>query len=185
MGAVSFIETMDHTSLSNITQDEFEKYALKFVISSSRKTVVAGTLKMPSKPLQSRDRNHHLSRRPRLPRAHHHPSSIRTSPRPIAHLPNPSPYHLPHRHSIHQYTQAKNPQRRSPSRASTHGVSSNARETRSQNHLVPSVVYSAMRSMAPKKRSPHHSTHLKRPHNRPQNPPQLIKPCPRLRTNPG
>jgi hypothetical protein len=27
MGAVSFIETMDHTSLSNISQDEFEKYA--------------------------------------------------------------------------------------------------------------------------------------------------------------
>ena len=26
MGAVSFIETMDHTSLSNITQEEFEKY---------------------------------------------------------------------------------------------------------------------------------------------------------------
>lgn len=25
MGAVSFIETMDHTSLSNITQEEFEK----------------------------------------------------------------------------------------------------------------------------------------------------------------
>ena len=28
MGAVSFIETMDHTSLSNITQEEFERYAL-------------------------------------------------------------------------------------------------------------------------------------------------------------
>lgn len=27
MGAVSFIETMDHTSLSNITQEEFEKCA--------------------------------------------------------------------------------------------------------------------------------------------------------------
>lgn len=27
MGAVSFIETMDHTSLSNISQDEFEAYA--------------------------------------------------------------------------------------------------------------------------------------------------------------
>lgn len=27
MGAVSFIETMDHSSLSNITQEEFEKYA--------------------------------------------------------------------------------------------------------------------------------------------------------------
>jgi hypothetical protein len=33
MGAVSFIETMDHTSLSNITQDEFEKYALMFLFS--------------------------------------------------------------------------------------------------------------------------------------------------------
>jgi hypothetical protein len=31
MGAVSFIETMDHTSLSNITQDEFEKYVLMLV----------------------------------------------------------------------------------------------------------------------------------------------------------
>lgn len=30
MGAVSFIETMDHTSLSNITQEEFEKCALSF-----------------------------------------------------------------------------------------------------------------------------------------------------------
>ncbi|KAG5654186.1 hypothetical protein H0H81_006568 [Sphagnurus paluster] len=28
MGAVSFIETMDHTSLSNISQEEFEKYAI-------------------------------------------------------------------------------------------------------------------------------------------------------------
>ena len=26
MGAVSFIETMDHSSLSNITQEEFERY---------------------------------------------------------------------------------------------------------------------------------------------------------------
>lgn len=26
MGAVSFIETMDHTSLSNIDKEEFEKY---------------------------------------------------------------------------------------------------------------------------------------------------------------
>jgi len=31
MGAVSFIETMDHTSLSNITQEEFEKYAPKLL----------------------------------------------------------------------------------------------------------------------------------------------------------
>jgi hypothetical protein len=28
MGAVSFIETMDHTSLSNITQEEFEKFVV-------------------------------------------------------------------------------------------------------------------------------------------------------------
>lgn len=28
MGAVSFIETMDHTSLSNITQEEFEKFVM-------------------------------------------------------------------------------------------------------------------------------------------------------------
>ena len=29
MGAVSFIETMDHTSLSNITQDEFERFVIR------------------------------------------------------------------------------------------------------------------------------------------------------------
>lgn len=28
MGAVSFIETMDHSSLSNISQEEFERYAI-------------------------------------------------------------------------------------------------------------------------------------------------------------
>jgi hypothetical protein len=39
MGAVSFIETMDHTSLSNITQDEFEKYASMFVFSSKYNNV--------------------------------------------------------------------------------------------------------------------------------------------------
>ncbi|KAJ3491805.1 hypothetical protein NLJ89_g11305 [Agrocybe chaxingu] len=32
MGAVSFIETMDHTSLSNITQEEFEKYVLRLMV---------------------------------------------------------------------------------------------------------------------------------------------------------
>jgi hypothetical protein len=26
MGAVSFIETMDHTSVSSVTQEEFERY---------------------------------------------------------------------------------------------------------------------------------------------------------------
>src|SRR6266851_3812608 len=130
MGAVSFIETMDHTSLSNITQEEFEKYAPKLLTSSLREPVVSGTLKMPSKHSRSRDRNPHLSRRPPLRRAHRLLPSIRTSPHPTAHRLIPFQYHPPHFHNIHRCTPERNPRHRSPSRASTPGGSSSARETR-------------------------------------------------------
>src|ERR1700730_1868372 len=105
MGAVSFIETMDHTSLSNITQEEFEKYAPRLVSSSFRETVVAGMSKMPSKPSPPRDRIHHLSRRHHLRRVHHLLPLIRILPHPTARLFIPFQYHSPH-HRIHQCTLA-------------------------------------------------------------------------------
>src|SRR5258707_6446404 len=134
MGAVSFIETMDHTSLSNITQEEFEKYAPKLITPSLRETVVAGTLRMPSKHSQSHDRNPHHSSRPHLRRVHLLLQYSRTPSHPAARLPIPFQYRLQRLHLLPQCMLAKNPQRHSPSQASTHGDSSNAQETRFQNH---------------------------------------------------
>lgn len=57
MGAVSFIETMDHTSLSHITQEEFEKYAaywhlplFTLLISINRNVELAIRTLPPSEP---------------------------------------------------------------------------------------------------------------------------------------
>src|SRR6266478_2516468 len=133
MGAVSFIETMDHTSLSNITQEEFEKYAPKHITSSLPETVVAGTLRMPSKHSQSRDRNPHHSSRPHLRQVHLLLQLSRT-PQPLARPPIPFRYQLSHLHHLPQCTLAKNPRRHFPSQAWTHGGSSNVQEIRFPNH---------------------------------------------------
>jgi len=50
MGAVSFIETMDHTSLSHITQAEFEKYAHHVYTFSIYLIGFIGMLKMLFRP---------------------------------------------------------------------------------------------------------------------------------------
>ena len=51
MGAVSFIETMDHTSLSNIDKEEFEKYVFQLISCQGADAfLVKETSKMPFKP---------------------------------------------------------------------------------------------------------------------------------------
>jgi Rab5 GDP/GTP exchange factor len=58
MGAVSFIETMDHTSLSNITQEEFEKFVVclsyvhiaHFIFSNVEEAIRALPVSEPQSP---------------------------------------------------------------------------------------------------------------------------------------
>lgn len=62
MGAVSFIETMDHSSLSNITQEEFEKYAHYLTISKRKCRVLMDLgLEMLKKQSRTSPRRHRLA----------------------------------------------------------------------------------------------------------------------------
>ena len=90
MGAVSFIETMDHTSLSNITQEEFEKCVLSLPCIQqpphpSLRNVESAILTLPASRAHS----------PRLPSTSTSSSSSTTSLVPPQHPPQPQPIPVP------------------------------------------------------------------------------------------
>ncbi|KAH9967182.1 hypothetical protein BC827DRAFT_1123296 [Russula dissimulans] len=87
MGAVSFIETMDHTSLSNITQDEFEKN-----VEDAIQTLAISRSQSPPLPSSSSSSG---SSSPAV-----HPNLITPNRPPVQPIPIPSP--APSQHpSIH------------------------------------------------------------------------------------
>jgi hypothetical protein len=82
MGAVSFIETMDHTSLSNITQDEFEKN----VENAVQELTIS---RSQSPPLQSSSSSSGSS-------SPDNPNTVTPSRPPANPIPVPSPSSSPH-----------------------------------------------------------------------------------------
>jgi len=105
MGAVSFIETMDHTSLSNITQEEFETHVTRIRINVSFSNILfrnveAAIEALPEEGTPSPPLTANLTTFPRLPPTPRTPvpsapNSSRTAASPLAGEEAAEPLSLP------------------------------------------------------------------------------------------
>ncbi|KAF4592930.1 hypothetical protein EYR38_008636 [Pleurotus pulmonarius] len=105
MGAVSFIETMDHTSLSNITQEEFEQNVEEAILSlppshPHSPTMTPSSASIPSStpkflgPQSPHNRSHSHPSSPSLPTSEPSPHAGEESAQPLS-LPTPTIPALP------------------------------------------------------------------------------------------